>query len=282
MTAVQQFRPGTLSIRKLDFGGDESGAITDESFRADLLAGVTEDGVVVVRDFPCDGGALVRFGREFGELEPADPFSPNISPDDPMDWLGHTKAHKKKTWGGPLALHTAAAHAPVEPRLHIMLMLDHGAAADETTDNGQSRLGRVDDAVERLVADRGAAATPILQLLQTTPVSTGFPFPDVPRVEPILTRAADGSWRFRYWIRILEYAESGELTADEVAAFKEFDAALNATAFDVALQTGDLIVLDNHRVAHGRRSFPAEIVDEAGQRIPTTRRIYNVHVFCDL
>ena len=92
MTAVQQFRPGTLSIRKLDFGGDESGAITDESFRADLLAGVTEDGVVVVRDFPCDGGALVRFGREFGELEPADPFSPNISPDDPMDWLGHTKA----------------------------------------------------------------------------------------------------------------------------------------------------------------------------------------------
>jgi len=283
MTAVQQSRPSTLSIPILEFAGDTTGSITDDSFRADLVAGIKQDGVVVVRNFPCDGGALVRFGREFGELEPADPFSPNLSPDDPMDWLGHTKAHKKKTWGGPLALHTAAAHAPVEPRLHIMLMLDHGATtSDETTDNGQSRLGRVDDAVERLVADLGAAATPILDVLQTTPVSTGFPFPDVPRVEPILTRTADGSWRFRYWIRILEYAESGDLSADQRAAFTEFDAALKSTAFDVALQTGDLIVLDNHRVAHGRRSFPAEIVDETGQRIPTTRRIYNVHVFCDL
>ncbi|HET8662488.1 MAG TPA: TauD/TfdA family dioxygenase [Micromonosporaceae bacterium] len=266
----------------MDFAGDQSGAITDESFRRALLDGVRDTGVVVVHGFPRDGGALVRFGREFGELEPADPFKENLDHDDPMDWLGHVAAHKKKTWGSRLALHTAAAHAPVEPRLHIMLMLDRGIVSDDpTADNGQSLLGRVDDAVDKLVANLGDQAEPILQLLQTTPVSTGFPFPDVPRTEPILVRRDDGSWRFRYWIRILQYAADGGLSADQLDALERFDEALNATSFDVALDSGDLIVIDNHRLAHGRRPFQTATVDESGQSHPTTRRIYNVHVFRD-
>lgn len=282
MTAAQYARPATLTIQKLDFTGGPDGSVP-EPLKAEVLAAVRKDGLVVVQGFPRDGGALVKFGRAFGELEPADPFKEKQSADDPDDWLGHTKAHKKKTWGQKLALHTAAAHAQLEPKLHMMLMLDKGMDnPDLSADNGQSLLVRVEDVIDRLTADVGSEADAVIEALLSTPVSTGFPFPDVPRDEPILTRTDDGAWRFRYWIRLLEYAERGERSAAQLDAFRAFDAALNAAVFDLVLENGDLIVVDNQRVAHGRRPFPKEIPNAAGELVPTTRRIYNVHVFCEI
>jgi alpha-ketoglutarate-dependent taurine dioxygenase len=264
--------------------GETSGSAIAARFRDDILDAVREHGVAVVRGFPTDGAQLVEFGRSFGPLEPADPFKAHQSPDDPADWLGHTKAHKKKTWGDYLRLHTAAAHAQVEPTFQVMLMMDKGVEPpDDEVDNGQSTMGRVDDAVRRLVANVGQdRADEVLQILQTVPVSTEFPFPDEPRNEPLLVRRADGSWHFRYWIHVLEHAKSQGWTQAQLDALYAFEEALQQVMFQFALNTGDLIVLDNQRIAHGRRPFPKQITDETGATVPTTRKIWSIHVFCEL
>ncbi len=286
MTLTRESGARTVAVTRLPFTGDPSGRITDPQFSAQLLAAVKEDGLAVIHGFPCDGGALVEFGRSLGELEPADPFKPNPDPDDPMDWLGHTNVARKKTWGNRLALHTAAGHAPREPELHIMLMLDQGFIdPDPDADNGQSRLSRLPDAMAKLRADlEPDRFDEVVRLLETTPVSTEYPFPDEPRTEPILRRTGPGTWRFRYWIKILEFAERNGATAEQLAALRAFDEALNdpQVEFDLPLGDGEMVVLDNLRVAHGRRAFQKERVDENGNVQTTSRRIYNVHVFTEL
>jgi Taurine catabolism dioxygenase TauD, TfdA family len=284
MTLTQKEDRVSVPVLRLEAGEQTSGSAIARKFRTDVLAAVKEHGLAVVHGFPTEGGELVDFGRGFGPLEAANPFKENNSQDDPTDWLGHTKAHKKKTWGDFLKLHTAAAHAPTEPKLQVMLMMDKGVEPpSEEADNGQSVLGRVDDAVARLIANLGRpAADKVLEILQTTAVSTEFPFPDEPRNEPILVHNPDGTWHFRYWIHVLEHAVNGGLSEKQMAAFHAFDEALRQVSFEVRLNTGDLIVLDNQRVAHGRRPFPKHITDEHGEMVPTTRKIWSIHVFCEL
>jgi len=117
-----------------------------------------------------------------------------------------------------------------------------------------------------------------LDLLQATPISTNFP-EDAPRVQPIIARDGAGAWTFRYWRRIRQHAEEANLTADQLRALTMFDEALNdeSVKFEFALRKGDLVVLDNQRTAHGRRSFPAFAVRD-GQEVRSARRIWNMHV----
>jgi hypothetical protein len=260
-----------------------SGDVTDDAFRADVLAAVAAQGVALVHGFPCEAGALVRFGRTLGELEPADPFAAAPDPDDPLDWLGRVHDDESPRWGRPLRLHTGSSMhggAPADPLLQLMLMLDRGFAPDDATaDNGQTTLARVDDAVRRLVAGRDeATARTVLARLQDTAVTMTVPPPFLSITKRVLTRRADGGWRLCYWEKVLEHARDGGVPASRLAALQAFDEALSAVAFELPLADGDLLVVDNLRVAHGRRAFPTVRVDDHGRQRRSTRRLYNAHV----
>lgn len=275
-----------MELRTLDYMGDESGLRSDDGFRAEVLRVLQTDGVVVVRGFPVDGVALVHFGRQLGELAPMVNEGETADPDNPLDWLGNQQSYKKRTFGRVLALHTAASQVPVTPQVHAMLMMHQGIEIeDPSVDNGQTTLARVDDAVRKLYADLGAeAAEKVLQLLTTTDISTEHWFNYPQRDEPILYHNPDGTWHFRYWIYIVLLAQRAGLHGERLDALMKFDAALNSpdVKFDVLLRAGDLIILDNMRVAHGRRPFLKEIPGDDGEKHFTPRRVYKIHIHNDL
>lgn len=272
--------------RSIDYRGDRTGAVVDPDFLDLIREAVRSDGLVVVRGFPTDGVALVRFGRQLGELAPMVKEGETASPDEPLDWLGNTESYKKRTFGQELALHTAASQAPVTPEMHAMLMMDQGVVPDDDSiDNGQTTIARVEDAVRKLHADLGEEeATEVLRLLTVTPVSTEHQFDYPQRDEPILYHDPDGSWRFRYWIYVELLAQRAGVPADALRALTAFDAALNSpeVRFEVVLEDGDLVILDNRRLAHGRRPFPREIADDDGGTRFTSRRVYKIHIHTEL
>lgn len=284
LTTESTIRP--LTLRTLDYRGDASGERSDDDFRAEVFDALRADGLVVVRGFPADGVALVHFGRQLGELAPMVAEGETPSPDNPLDWLGNTESYKKRTFGQVLALHTAASQVPVTPQVHAMLMMHQGLEIeDQSVDNGQTTIARVDDAVRKLRADLGPEESErVLRLLTTAAVSTEHQFDYPQRNEPILYHNSDGSWHFRYWIYIVLLAQRAGLTGEQLDALMTFDAALNSpeVKFEVLLEAGDLIILDNLRVAHGRRPFQKEIVDDNGEKQFTSRRVYKIHVFTDL
>src|SRR5437588_156707 len=248
-----------LELRRLDYTGAPTGHDADPRFRREVVEALRSDGLVVVRGFPVDGVALVHFGRQLGELAPMVKEGETPSPDEPLDWLGNTESYKKRTFG----------QVPVTPQLHAMLMMHQGIEVDDkSVDNGQTTIARVDDAVRKLYADLGPdRAESVLELMTTTAISTEHQFDYAQRDEPILYRHDDGTWQFRYWIYIVLLAQRAGLSGDRLNALMAFDEALNSpeVKFEVELEAGELIILDNLRVAHGRRPFPTEVTGADGE-----------------
>jgi alpha-ketoglutarate-dependent taurine dioxygenase len=274
-----------LELRTLDYAGASTGHGAGAGFRDQVVSVLRADGLVVVRGFPVDRAELVHFGRQFGELAPMVEEGRTPSLQEPLDWVG-TESSKKRTFGKVLGLHTAASTLAVTPNLHAMLMMHKGAeTSDPTVDNGQTVLARVDDAVRKLHADLGPEqAEETLRLLTTTAISTEHQFDYAQRDEPVLYRGEDGSWQFRYWTYIVLLAQRAGLAGERLEALSAFDAALNSpeVKFEVVLGAGDLIILNNRRVAHGRRPFPTEVMGDNGEMEFTQRRVYKIHVSTEL
>jgi alpha-ketoglutarate-dependent taurine dioxygenase len=260
-----------------------------EELRTALLHTVATDGITILRNFPSDPEALLRLGHALGRPEPRYPLRSSPAPDDTLAWVTDVyyrsdtadDEHKPFTHRATeLQLHTARAAATAQPRLFMMLMADPGQPGPGQ-DNGQSLFARVDDATAMLNRLAGTVETDrILTALATTPISTEDPYPDVPVIEPILTRHGE-RWTLRYWENILVHANATVADQAVVAALHQFDEALRATRIEIKLGKGDVVLLDNHRVTHARRAFPRWTVDEHGNRVPSTRLIYNLHVYVE-
>jgi alpha-ketoglutarate-dependent taurine dioxygenase len=253
-------------------------------------------GLAILRGFPAQPRALLDFARLFGTPEPRHFLAEPPSLEDTMSWVTRVYyrtdlpdgQERPYTQGAArLELHTARAAAAEQPRLFMMLMADPGQP-DDRPDHGQSRFARLDDAIRALEASHGAErCAQILSLLEDRAISTHEPYPDVPRLDPILSRLPDGRRMMRYWEGIADHAAADAAQDPEggdamLRALLDFDEALNATAVETELERGDLVLLDNHRVAHGRRAFAAYVTLPDGTLTPSTRLIYNLHTFSDL
>ena len=249
-----------------------------------ILREVRADGLIVLRNVPRDAAVLLDIAKGLGRPQPATSRASSATPADIAYWIGNLDAHEtERWWGGLLPLHTAGANEPAEPRLHMMLMMDAGARRPDADGNtGQSLISRVDDAIDDLVRNHPEKAEEYVAALLHTPVTTDFVPHLPPRSEPFLRRSPDGTWAFRYWIDMQRYARRDGWRGDRFDALEAFDAALNAARIEISLRPGDMVVVDNHRVAHGRMPFPREQIDGGGQRGPSTRRVYNVHVEADI
>ncbi|WP_433534351.1 TauD/TfdA family dioxygenase [Micromonospora sp. CA-249363] len=255
----------------------------DELIKA-IFEAIRNDGLVLIRNLPRDPATLLTLARKLGRLQPATSRAASATPGDLAYWIGNLDAHETERWWGELLpLHTAGANEPTEPKLHMMLMLDAGSGLPDADGNsGQSLFSRVDDAIEELGRVYPERAEEFLDALLHTAVTADYIPYLPPRPEPILRRSSAGGWTFRYWIDMQKYARRDGWSADELDALDAFDAALNAVRVQLPLHAGDLVVVDNHRVAHGRMPFPREQIDGSGHRTPSTRRVYNVHLEADI
>ncbi|HUQ56479.1 TauD/TfdA family dioxygenase [Lentzea sp.] len=272
MTAVWDAHARTDVARTID----HSEILSEAGFET-MLGVLQKEGIVIVRGFSLEPADLVAFARRLGTPEPGVLNDGSKTPDMPRYWINEITTQKKPA--EVLGLHTAGAHEPVEPGVHLLLMVKTSPRpADPEADNGQSRFARVEDAVVRMSSMFGeAAAESALEILRTTPISTEFPA-DSPRVEPIVSKDSDGTWSFRYWTKVRQHAVNGGLTGEQLEALRMFDEALNAETFEFTMEKGDLVVLDNRRTAHGRRAYPAFEVEQDGSQVDAKRMIFNMHV----
>lgn len=71
-------------------------------------------------------------------------------------------------------------------------------------------------------------------------------------------------WRFRM--------DSMSCEKDTFQAVQFFQKALEEVASKLTLRKGDLLIIDNHRIAHGRTAFLAKAIELGGRHI---RRVYS-------
>ncbi|MFJ7910196.1 TauD/TfdA family dioxygenase [Kitasatospora sp. NPDC096204] len=140
-----------------------------------------------------------------------------------------------------LALHTECAQHPAPPRLLLLACARAGDAGGETLlVDGQAVLTELAAyhpvVIEALAADRAAYFG-----------GSGGLF------APVLQRLPDGRWRLR--LRQDDFARFSPDAEAHLAALRQ---TLDRNTQRVRLAPGQGVVLDNHRLLHGRTAFSGE------------------------
>ncbi|MFJ8648883.1 TauD/TfdA family dioxygenase [Streptomyces sp. NPDC093546] len=228
---------------------------------AALVTRVTEQlsggpGVAVVRGWPLDGRteeeccALAHwFGSYLGTPRPPNTARQGHAVLTAQLPAGHPSAdpaHQGRD-DGDLAFHTDRAGPPGPPRLLGLLCVRQAARG------GESLLASGHTVHDRLLA-RHPAALP--RLYRDFHFGRGDGFD---RVYPVFRRH-EGRLLVQYnrhWIERGQREAAAPLSAADLAALDAFDDILTApgTAVPVRLRPGDLLLLDNAAVLHGRTAF---------------------------
>ena len=211
-------------------------------------------GTVVVRlgaDVPPDSVRLLQLaiGTRFGDnltIAPDEPGRPlfRISAVEGLGRTGDYKGNAKNREA--IGLHTDGSG--VWPPTAILSM----SCIRPAQRGGESRFADARD-VRAVVSQ---AALRVLERAQPRE----SPYKDMPPeqlvVAPVFGPLPDGVFsyhpdRLRHGIQLVR----GRLSREESSAFEELDSRLTESAVDFRLEAGDIVVLDNFRIAHDRRPF---------------------------
>ncbi|GAA0397877.1 hypothetical protein GCM10010357_18720 [Streptomyces luteireticuli] len=197
-----------------------------------------------------------RFMAPLGGLRPVDPDHPGDSlvTAEPSAPAPPARAHRPEE---DLALHTDRARFPGPPRLLGMLCIRparHG---------GESVLVSGHAVHNVLLRSRPAVLSDLYQ---------DFHFgrgPDFEHIYPVFRRSA-GRLHVqynRYWITRGQQEHGTPLSTAQVAALDAFDEVLAdpRMALRVRLRRGDLLLMDNMAILHGRTSFVDPPPSHAGR-----------------
>jgi hypothetical protein len=245
--------------------------------------------IVAVRQFPPDPQVLLRFVCRVGQPLPRH----GRSGTDPLDFIGDVRfrpdvepERRLVTQGNDeLAFHTARAYTSPRPRYFAMLMAEPGWTDEAPGQCGESLLVRWTDVVAELASRHPEHLEDDLALLRDTPVSYTPSFaPTSPVNEPLMVSSSRIDTVVRYWEGMLDTVPAwiGQIPAPDryLAALRRFDAAANtcSRAIEYQMERSQLILIDNHRVAHARRPFIATRVDAAGLPHYNPRQILSVYI----
>ncbi|MER6564189.1 TauD/TfdA family dioxygenase [Streptomyces sp. NPDC001027] len=164
-----------------------------------------------------------------------------------------------------LSPHTEDAFHP--GRAHLLLlacMRNHDAVATTAASIRKVRLSPDDDAL---------LSRPVLPILPDDAYAEAQSFAGEPPKVPVLWRTADGP-TLRY---DPAYTPLDEAPADYRAAYDRLTAELERVSVAVALEPGDVLVVDNDQIVHGRVPFKARYdgadrwLKRASVRVPGRR-----------
>ncbi|MBL1118170.1 TauD/TfdA family dioxygenase [Streptomyces sp. 110] len=205
-------------------------------------------------------GLLTAFGQPTsrGNGAPAECLVYEVAPDDAA--TGPTNLSKGRAAQKP---HT---DSPVQHRPHEFLAL--ACVTGDPAGGGLSTVVRADDVAAALDEHDGGATTALLReetfLFLDTPLGLDEP----PVIAPVLRRTSEGQWRvrFRHDALVAGFQRHPDVASD---AHREAVDAFTTMATDPALTAifqlvpGDMVLLDNTRVMHGR----TEITGTAERRL---------------
>ncbi|MBA3774276.1 MAG: TauD/TfdA family dioxygenase [Ramlibacter sp.] len=185
-----------------------------------------------------------------------------------------------------LPFHTARAYVRVRPSHFFMLMVNGGAPGPAGC-RGESQLVRWDNLLQEFRQLHPEHAEADIKLLSTFPVSYK---PDYVKeeasVDPLISSSPSGEITVRYW----EYAFAKLAGSTDIQqrkggpqfldALSRFDSVLTAPfcRYETVLTAGQLVVIDNRRIAHGRRGFSPIVSDASGRPTPNPREMWTMHV----
>ncbi len=218
--------------------------LADNGIRASFLEGFIEHGVGILRNVPCEPGTVLDVGREFGELR-------TTSWGLVFDVISMENANSVAYTNLPLVTHTDEGYRDPAPTVQ----LQHFLRADAT--GGASTLVdgfAIAEDMRREVPDQFA-------LLATTLLH--FHFADATAEhqaqDSIVTLDADGALKA---IRYSNHSAQPFLLDTDImepfyAAYREFGRRRESERYQLRINmaAGDLYMVDNHRVMHGRTGF---------------------------
>ncbi len=218
----------------------------DPARRREFLAGFVRYGVGLLSDVPCVAGTVLEVGALFGEVRAT-------SWGTVFDVRSMVDANSLAYTNLPLVAHTDEAYRDPAPTVQLQHVLRADAAG------GASTL--VDGF--RIAADLRRDDPEAFELLSTTVLRFWFTDPATELVcdSPVIDRSPDGEVRA---IRFSNHSAAPFLLPfDEMerfyAAYRAFGARRDQVRYQLrlAMGPGDLYMVDNRRVLHGRTGFSA-------------------------
>ena len=253
---------------------------------------IDKNSIVKIINFPLDRRALADFGSTLGRLMPKHTDKANTI----EDFIGIVRLRSDiepeerfaTQDNSELNPHTAHSWGIQRPRYFGLLMVNPGWRDETQGERGESMYVRLKDALEEMKKQFPETYEEDIQLLRYTKVEffgkrKGANVSNMPILFPI---DENGTLGFRYKENMLEDLE--ELTpfipnGDRYfQAAQRFDKSLLSSSHIIQLTQGDLIILDNRLIAHARKPFVAERIDNLDQISQSPRLLYSMHVHPDI
>ena len=211
-------------------------------------------GAVIIRmgvEVPSDCVRLLQVlvGETFGEIV-------TIAPDQPGRPLFKVSAVEGQA-------HTGGYKGNAKKRQPIGLHTDGSGIAAPTAVLSMSCIRQAQHGGESRLADsrevHGLVSHSALAILES-PLPRENPYQELPSEQLLRLPVFDpvNAYRFSYHparVRNGIVLVRGSLTPAESEALTELDETLDGCATDILLEPGDILMLDNQRIAHDRRGF---------------------------
>lgn len=241
----------------------------DKNSPTDTIAGAIEAGnAILIREFPVHPDPLREFLGRLGNLQ--SDYTSLIAGEDANPSFGFNIVRPKKQSGSfvrthfrssDLPPHNARSWAKLRPKFFAMLMVDPGWRDQQTYQNGESFFVDWHRAFALALSRDPRQAEMDFKLLSTEPVqfcadNVREPNNEGPLIYRIENRPPEHEWGIRIKQNLPEVLLA--MGRDDLAgAVQRMQAAAHELGRKqvVALERGDLVIIDNNRWAHGRFSF---------------------------
>lgn len=286
MKDTNALTPERVLETAIDAGGQCDVGLSDQAH-----AVLSDQSITLIHNFPQDPDVYVGFLQSFGA--PFENYSNlgEMHKDEPHPLLNRVRYRApeiRRTFSahyidGPLFLHVARAWTDPRPSMFAMYMVDAGWRHLPSGQNGESLFVRWHDLLLNKRDDEEFQAH--LRILKERQVEFGStnveePLSTLPLVYP-LSDAAD---EFDYGVRLKQdlldvmRARTGEAAVNEkyLAALQSLveESRRDVNQIRFEMQSGDVVIVDNHRVAHGRAGMVGE-AEVDGRRVFNPREIWS-------
>jgi alpha-ketoglutarate-dependent taurine dioxygenase len=266
-----------------------------ERIAAEARAALEKHRICLVRGFPLDPDRYLAFLGHFGE--PLTNYSSlsALEKTDPHPQINRVK-YKKKTTGaqsvhyvaGGLRPHTARSWRFPRPPYFAMLMVEPGWREVPAGERGESVVLSWHELFTRLAERDGQVFQDHFARLSGTPIT--FQANNVREElssQPLLYPLDDATGPYDVGVRLKQdLRDKIEGIREQIPEFDAYRASLHYLldasddeqfSASFPMERGDLLLLDNHRFAHGRRKIVGEYVVD-GEARTNNRELWSVTV----
>ncbi len=249
--------------------------------------------IIMVKNFPTNMRLMFNFCSILGTPM----LKINAQGNELVDYIGDVRVrldiesnHRMPTQSsGYVQLHSARAYANLRTRIFCMLKVHIGL--DGPNKKGESIFIVWNEFIKDYVGKYQALGIQDIDVIMNTPVNAMldsyakyYSEKDISN-EPLIKVNKDGIYSVRYWVDMIKtvenYVKQNGFSGSQryLEAMLRFDKAVQNYHGIVKyfMEQGDLVVLNNSKIAHGRLPF-LESKTVQGAIVVSSRQIYNMHL----